>query len=115
MTVEHALRITRRSGRVAQPGRYILVQGGPTAPYPNTTIIPVTAQLPVCNVTWVAGGASLRNPPAARRLGLTQPTMARHVDALQAALGTDLFAGSQRGLEPTDLARSLRPYARTMA
>ena len=52
---------------------------------------------------------------AARRLGLTQPTVARHVDALEAALGADLFVRSQRGLDPTDLARSLRPQAQVMA
>lgn len=52
---------------------------------------------------------------AARRLALTQPTVARHVDALEAALGADLFVRSQRGLAPTDLALSLRPYAETMA
>lgn len=52
---------------------------------------------------------------AARRLGLTQPTVARHVDALEAALGADLFLRSQRGLAPTDLARSLRSHAQTMA
>lgn len=52
---------------------------------------------------------------AARRLGLTQPTVARHVEALETALGTDLFVRSQRGLAPTDLARSLRPHAETIA
>ena len=52
---------------------------------------------------------------AARRLGLTQPTVARHIDALEAALGADLFLRSQRGLEPTDLAQALRPHAQTMA
>ncbi|WP_264048891.1 LysR family transcriptional regulator [Methylobacterium flocculans] len=52
---------------------------------------------------------------AARALGLTQPTVARHVDALEAALGADLFVRSQRGLEPTDLALSVRPHARIMA
>jgi len=52
---------------------------------------------------------------AARKLDLTQPTVARHVDALEAALGADLFLRSQRGLEPTDLARSICPHARTMA
>jgi DNA-binding transcriptional LysR family regulator len=52
---------------------------------------------------------------AARRLGLTQPTVARHVDALEAALGADLFVRSQRGLDPTDLARSLRAQAQVMA
>lgn len=52
---------------------------------------------------------------AARQLGLTQPTVARHVDALEAALGADLFVRSQRGLDPTDLAQSLRPHAQVMA
>lgn len=52
---------------------------------------------------------------AARALGLTQPTVARHVDALEAALSADLFVRSQRGLEPTDLALSLRPHAQVMA
>ncbi len=52
---------------------------------------------------------------AARSLGLTQPTVARHVDALEAALGGDLFVRSQRGLDPTDLAHALRPQAQIMA
>ena len=52
---------------------------------------------------------------AARALGLTQPTVSRHVDALEAALEADLFVRSQRGLEPTELALSLRPHARLMA
>ncbi len=52
---------------------------------------------------------------ASRRLGLTQPTVARHIDALEAALGSDLFVRSQRGLSPTDLALSLRPHAETIA
>jgi DNA-binding transcriptional LysR family regulator len=52
---------------------------------------------------------------AARNLALTQPTVARHIDALEAALGADLFVRSQRGLDPTDLARSLRPQAQVMA
>jgi len=52
---------------------------------------------------------------AARNLGLTQPTVARHIDALEAALGADLFVRSQRGLDPTDLANALRPQAQIMA
>jgi len=52
---------------------------------------------------------------AARSLGLTQPTVARHVGALEAALGADLFVRSQRGLDPTDLADALRPQAQIMA
>src|SRR3954466_15288328 len=61
----------------------------------------------------VLDGGSLS--AAARALGLTQPTVARHIDALEAALGADLFVRSQRGLEPTDLAHALRPHAQTMA
>lgn len=52
---------------------------------------------------------------AARRLGLTQPTAARHIDALQAAVGTELFLRSQRGLVPTDTARHLQPIAKAIA
>jgi len=52
---------------------------------------------------------------AARKLGLTQPTVARHIDALEQFLGADLFIRSQRGLAPTDLAQALRPQAMTMA
>jgi DNA-binding transcriptional LysR family regulator len=52
---------------------------------------------------------------AARALGLTQPTVARHIDALEAAIGYDLFVRSQRGLAPTDAALELKPYAETLA
>jgi DNA-binding transcriptional LysR family regulator len=52
---------------------------------------------------------------AARRLGLTQPTIARHIDLLEAAIGAELFLRSQRGMIPTDMAQSLRPYAETLA
>jgi DNA-binding transcriptional LysR family regulator len=52
---------------------------------------------------------------AARRLGLTQPTVARHVEALEAAIGRALFVRSPRGLVPTDLAAGLVPHAETMA
>lgn len=52
---------------------------------------------------------------AARTLGLTQPTVGRHVDALEAALGTKLFVRTQRGFKPTDAAEALRPYAESLA
>jgi len=52
---------------------------------------------------------------AARRLNLTQPTIARQLDTLEAAIGADLFIRSQRGLSPTDIALDLRPYAETLA
>ena len=52
---------------------------------------------------------------AARRLGLTQPTVGRHVDALEAALGLTLFARSPRGLTPTPAALALEPHVEAMA
>jgi DNA-binding transcriptional LysR family regulator len=52
---------------------------------------------------------------AARQLGLTQPTVGRHVDALEEALGTVLFTRSQGGLAPTELALALIPHAEAMS
>jgi DNA-binding transcriptional LysR family regulator len=52
---------------------------------------------------------------AARRLGLTQPTVGRHIDALEAALGVALFARSPRGLAPTPAALALQPHVEAMA
>lgn len=51
----------------------------------------------------------------ARQLGLTQPTVGRHIDALEAALGVGLFTRSQGGLSPTDAALALVPHAEAMA
>jgi DNA-binding transcriptional LysR family regulator len=52
---------------------------------------------------------------AARRLGLTQPSVGRQIDALEAALGLDLFTRSPRGLIPTPAAHDLVPHAQAMA
>ncbi|MCB1488481.1 MAG: LysR family transcriptional regulator [Bauldia sp.] len=52
---------------------------------------------------------------AARALTLTQPTVGRHIDQLEADLGTALFTRSQVGLEPTAAAVELAPYADSMA
>ncbi|EJK79416.1 LysR family transcriptional regulator [Rhizobium sp. AP16] len=52
---------------------------------------------------------------AARELGLTQPTIGRHIDALEEAIGAELFTRSQQGLLPTDAALALKPYAETLA
>jgi DNA-binding transcriptional LysR family regulator len=52
---------------------------------------------------------------AARRLGLTQPTVGRHIDALEAALGLTLFTRSPRGLTPTPAALVLEPHVEAMA
>jgi DNA-binding transcriptional LysR family regulator len=48
---------------------------------------------------------------AARELGLTQPTVGRHIDSLEAALGGELFTRSPTGLQATELAREIAPYA----
>lgn len=52
---------------------------------------------------------------AARALGLTQPTVGRHVEALEADLGLSLFARSQAGLAATAQAQALAPFAEDMA
>jgi DNA-binding transcriptional LysR family regulator len=52
---------------------------------------------------------------AARALGLTQPTMARHIEALEQAVGFALFTRSQQGLAATDGALALKPYAESLA
>lgn len=51
---------------------------------------------------------------AARALGITQPTVGRHIAALEQALGVALFTRSQVGLNPTEAALGLRTYAETM-
>ena len=52
---------------------------------------------------------------AARALGLAQPTLGRHVDALEAALGLALFTRSQLGYAPTEAALALQPAAQALA
>ncbi len=51
---------------------------------------------------------------AARALGITQPTVGRHISALEKSLGLALFTRSQTGLLPTEAALSLRSYAEAM-
>jgi len=52
---------------------------------------------------------------AARGRGLTQPTLGRHIEALEQQLGAPLFLRSPRGLQPTELALSLRSHLEEMA
>ena len=52
---------------------------------------------------------------AARKLALTQPTVGRHIDALEAALGLSLFSRSPQGLTATPAALELVGYAEAMA
>lgn len=52
---------------------------------------------------------------AARELGLAQPTLGRHIDALEKAVGYALFVRSRHGYLPTEQALQLQPYARSLA
>ncbi|WMT90949.1 LysR family transcriptional regulator [Pelagibacterium sp. H642] len=52
---------------------------------------------------------------AARRLGLSHPTVRTRIEALEHALGAVLFTRSVNGLTPTETAEALRETARTMA
>ena len=48
---------------------------------------------------------------AGRAMGMTQPTVGRHIDSLEAALNLKLFTRSFDGFAPTDAALELKPYA----
>lgn len=52
---------------------------------------------------------------AARAMGMTQPTVGRHIAALEKALGLTLFTRSQHGLLPTEAALGLQGFAQTMS
>jgi DNA-binding transcriptional LysR family regulator len=52
---------------------------------------------------------------AARSLELAQPTAGRHIEMLEAMLGTSLFKRSRRGLVPTRAALAVLPQAEAMA
>ena len=52
---------------------------------------------------------------AARRLGLSHPTVRSRIEALEADLGTVLFTRSMTGLTPTEAAEALREPAHAMA
>jgi len=52
---------------------------------------------------------------AARTLGVTQPTIGRHIVELEEALSVALFTRSPRGLIPTEAAHELEPHAQAMA
>jgi len=51
---------------------------------------------------------------AARALGMTQPTIGRHVSALEAAFGQKLFTRTQTGMRATEAAIALQGYAQAM-
>lgn len=48
---------------------------------------------------------------AARALRVAQPTVRRHIEALEAELNTSLFTRAANGLTPTPMAHSLLPFA----
>ena len=52
---------------------------------------------------------------AGRTMGMTQPTVGRHIDSLEAALQLKLFTRSFDGFAPTDAALELKPYAVALA
>ena len=52
---------------------------------------------------------------AARQLGLSQPTIGRHMDMLEQSVGEKLFVRSRYGLSPTDAALNMVVHARSMA
>ncbi len=52
---------------------------------------------------------------AARKMGIAQPTVGRHIAALEKALGTVLFTRSQNGLLPTEAALDLQALAESMS
>jgi len=51
---------------------------------------------------------------AARAIDIAQPTVGRHIAALEKSLGLALFIRSQTGLMPTEAAQSLRGFAESM-
>ncbi len=52
---------------------------------------------------------------AGRAMGMTQPTVGRHIDSLESALKLKLFTRSFDGFAPTDAALELKPYAVALA
>jgi DNA-binding transcriptional LysR family regulator len=52
---------------------------------------------------------------AARATRVTQPTIGRHVESLEATLGSALFIRTSTGLLPTALATALAPFLEDMA
>lgn len=51
---------------------------------------------------------------ASRKLGIAQPTIARHLASLEATLDVELFVRSQRGLTATEQATDVLPLAQAL-
>lgn len=93
-------RSTRRSAR-AQP-----------QPEPVHTDAPADwAQLRALHAVLQHGSLTA----AARALHSTQPTLGRHIAALEAHWGLPLFTRTRQGLQPTEAALALAPLAQGMA
>ncbi|MEM9861026.1 MAG: LysR family transcriptional regulator [Myxococcota bacterium] len=72
--------------------------------------------IPWDDVQWfiaVADHGSLK--AAARATGISQPTLGRRMEALEAAVGTPLLVRTTRGTELTAAGERLLPHARAMA
>lgn len=52
---------------------------------------------------------------AARAMGIAQPTVGRHITALEKSLGVTLFTRAQHGLIPTEAALELKIFAQAMS
>ena len=52
---------------------------------------------------------------AGRAIGISQPTVGRHIDGLESALNLKLFTRSPDGFSPTPAAYEIRPYAVNLA
>ncbi len=52
---------------------------------------------------------------AARAMGIAQPTVGRHIAAMEKSLAVTLFTRSQSGLLPTEAALALEPFAQAMS
>ncbi len=52
---------------------------------------------------------------AARASGLSQPTVSRHIEALEQRLGKELFVRTSTGLEPSEIALTLGQHTAQMS
>ena len=68
---------------------------------------PPLTHIPAFHAVMVQGSLSA----AARHLRLAQPTVRRHVEALEEELGVMLFTRGVNGLTPTAMAETLLPFA----
>ncbi|NNK15333.1 MAG: LysR family transcriptional regulator [Sulfitobacter sp.] len=68
---------------------------------------PSLTHIPAFHAVMVKGSLSA----AARHLRLAQPTVRRHVEALEEELGVMLFTRAANGLTPTAMAETLLPFA----